>query len=91
MLTKTDKKEIVLLMSGAIEELVLPRFDEIDKRFDNVENRLDKVESDISIIKEDLSDVQLTVNRIETLQRSELNRVDDHEVRIGKLEKTKIA
>lgn len=87
MLTKTDKKDIALITAEAIETLVLPHFDSIDKRFDKVGNRLDNIEGDISIIKDDLSDVQLTANRIEALQRSELDRADDHELRIGKLEK----
>jgi hypothetical protein len=72
-LTKEDKKDMVMIVNGTIEALVLPHFDEI-------ENRLEKVE-------EDLSDVQSTVNRMEMLQRSELSRVDDHDRRIGKLEK----
>ena len=72
-LTKTDKKDIIMIVNGAIEELVLPRFDSVEK--------------DIVEIKEDLADVQFTVNRIETLQKSELNHVDDHEIRIGKIEK----
>ena len=72
-LTKEDKKDMIMIVNGAIETLILPRFDDI-------ENRLDKVE-------EDLQDVKHTVNRIETLQMAELNRVDDHEIRIGKLEK----
>jgi len=74
-LTKEDKKEIVGLMSEAIEVLVLPKFDEIDRRFDKIE--------------EDVSDVQRTLNRMETLQRSELNRTNNHEVRISKLEKVR--
>jgi len=69
MLTKNDKKEIVLLTSEAIEQLVLPRFDELRNE-----------------IKSDIQDVQLTVNRFETLQKHELDRADDHEVRLGKLE-----
>jgi len=82
-LAKQDKKDIALMMGEAIEELILPRFNEIDKRFD-------KVEADIKEVKEDLEDVKLTVNRIETIQRSELNRVDDHELRIGKLEQVHV-
>lgn len=86
-LTKTDKKEIVGLMGEAITELVLPKFDEIDKRFDGIEGDMSVIKEDITILKEDLQDVKFTVGRIETLQRSELDRVDDHEVRIIKLEK----
>jgi hypothetical protein len=74
-LSKEDKKEIVGLMSEAIEILVLPKFDEIDRRFDKIE--------------EDVTDVQVTLNRMEILQRAELNRVDNHEVRISKLEKVR--
>jgi hypothetical protein len=62
-------------MSEAIEILVLPKFDEIDRRFDKIE--------------EDVTDVQVTLNRMEILQRAELNRVDNHEVRISKLEKVR--
>jgi hypothetical protein len=47
---------------------------------------LDKILIKLDEHAADMEDVKLTVNRIETLQRSELNRVDDHEIRIGKLE-----
>ena len=79
-LTKEDKKEIILLMGEALQELVLPQLGEIKED-------ISVLKQDVSNIKEDLSDIQRTANRIETLQRSELNRVDNHEMRIGKLEK----
>lgn len=75
-LTKEDKKEIVVLMSEAIEVLVLPHIDEI--------------KTDIKDIKENIEDLQRTTNRIEMRQIAEGERVDNHEVRIGKLEKAKI-
>lgn len=74
-LTKEDKKEIVGLMSEAIEVLVLPHIDEIQK--------------DIKEIKGDIQDLQRTTNRIEMRQIAEAERVDDCEIRISKLEKVR--
>lgn len=81
-MTKEDKKEMIGMMSEAIEVLVLPHIDEIKSDIKEIKN-------DIGEMKNDIQDLQLTVNRIEMTQRAELNRVDDHEARITKLEKVR--
>ena len=46
-----------------------------------------KLIENLEKIDDNLDGLNLTTNRIEMLERSELDRVDDHEVRIIKLEK----
>jgi len=86
-LNKNDKTEIVSMMSEAIEVLVLPHVDEIKSDIKEMKEDIKTLKTDVAILKDDVKDLQNTTNRIETLQRSELNRVDDHELRINKLEK----
>ena len=77
MLNKNDEMTIRRISKEtvveAITEVMVPVLDKIMKTQDEHSERL--------------NDIDNTVNRIETLQRSELGRVDDHELRIGKLEK----
>lgn len=57
-LTQDDKKWIKGAITegvvDALNEIVLPRFDEHDKRFDAVEDRLDSLEEDVRVLKEDV-------------------------------------
>lgn len=83
MLTQKDEGKIQDIVKTtvvqAMTEVMMPVLDKIMKTQD--EHTKDIVE-----MKEELSDVHLTANRIETLQKHELNRVDNHGIRIGKLE-----
>ena len=83
MLDKKDEEKVREIVTetvvDALTSVMMPVLNDIlvkqsehDKKFERIEEKLEEID--------------LTVNRIETLQRSELNRVDDHEVRIGKLE-----
>lgn len=81
-LTKEDKNEVNEIVVDAMTTVMMPVLDKILDKLDEHDKRFDKIE-------EDLTDVKLTVNRIETLQMSELNRVDNHEVRISQLEKVR--
>lgn len=93
-LTKNDKQDIRLIFNEGIVELVLPQFDEIRSDIKILKEDMSILKEDVSILKEDMAilkedvkDLQNSTNRIEMLQRSELNRVDNHELRIAKLEK----
>ena len=89
-LTKTDKKEIKEIFNEGLTEVVIPVLDKIINKLDEHTAILEQHSKDISILKGDVTDVQLTVNRIETWQKTEVERVDDHEVRIEKLEKVTV-
>lgn len=57
-LTKDDRQYIQDTIITALEQVVLPRFDEHDKRFDAIEVRLDRIENDIRVLKEDVRILQ---------------------------------
>ena len=46
-LTDEDLSQVRDVAVSAIQELMLPRFEEHDRRFDRIEGRLDEVEADI--------------------------------------------
>lgn len=88
---KVDRfhKETKTIVCDVLEELVLPRLQ-------NIEDDVSVLKNGVSELKEDVHDLQLTTNRIETLQKSELGRADEHtlilnnhEKRFLKLEKSK--
>jgi|GEM_PF-1938226 len=103
MLTKTDKKEVREIVVEAMTDVMMPVLDKIMKTQDEQGRDINDIKEDVSILKEDVSmlkedvsiikedvrDLQLAANRIETLQHHELDRTDDHEIRIIKLEKTR--
>lgn len=47
----TDSERLDLMIKG-ISEVILPRFDYIDRRFDVVDQKLDSIETDVAVIKE---------------------------------------
>jgi len=85
-LTDGDKQDIRQIFNEGITELVLPRFDKVESDIEILKEDVATLKEDVATLKEDVHSLQDTTNRIEMLQRSELDRVDDHEVRIGKLE-----
>ncbi len=68
-LTQDDKKWIKGAITegvvDALNEIVLPRFDEHDKRFDAVEGRLDSLEEDVRTLKDDMRDVKERLGTVE--------------------------
>lgn len=68
-LTQDDKKWIKGAITegvvDALNEIVLPRFDEHDKRFDAVEGRLDSLEEDVRTLKDDMRDVKERLGAVE--------------------------
>jgi len=76
MLDKNDKKEIRIIVTKvvgtALEQVVLPEFEKIGKKL---------AEHD-----EQFVDVHNSLNRIETLAKSEIKYVDDLSKRVVKLE-----
>lgn len=53
-LDKNDKQYIQDTIIAALEQVVLPRFDEIDRRFDEHDRRFDAIEKDLAVVKEDV-------------------------------------
>jgi chromosome segregation ATPase len=51
VVTASEVRDIVV---GAIEALVLPRFDEHDKRFETLEKDMSEVKEDVRVLKEDV-------------------------------------
>ena len=77
MLDKSDKKELKQMMvevvGGALEDVVLPRFDSIEKRLD--------------IIEEDVDTLKDTTTRIELKLNSVVKTQDSHSDQIAKINK----
>lgn len=73
MLDHQDENKIKEIFNEGVTQVMMPVLDKI----------LDKQDEH----SKDIEDVQLTANRIEMRQKAEVERVDDHEIRIGKLEK----
>ncbi len=46
--------------------------------------KIDKIEEDVAVLKEDMKIVKISL-----AQKADISRVDDHEIRITKLEKVK--
>lgn len=93
-LTKSDKQDIRVIFNEGLTEVVIPVLDKILDKLDEHSALLEEhstiLEEHSAILgqhSERLTDIDLTVNRIETRQRAEVERVDGHEVRINKLEK----
>ena len=76
----TQIKDIVTFAVDQSEMRVSGRLDKIEGRLDNVENRLDKVDNRLDSIDGNIEGL------IETNQAF-LDKFQDHEVRICKLEK----
>ena len=88
-LTKQDKKDMKEIVGDAISEDVVPILTKMMETLDQHSVILSKHSVELKELKIGVSNLQATTNRIELMQMSELNRVDDHEVRIVKLEKVK--
>jgi len=82
-LTENDLVNIKDIVEFAIEQSEIRadvKFDKIEKRFDKIDDRLEKVEHRLDHVEEDIECL------IETNQAF-LDKFQDHEVRICKLEK----
>ncbi len=66
------------------------KFAQIHSDLNNVKEDLSSVKNDLSSVNDDLSSVKQTVERIERVQRAEVERVDAHGLDI-KLLKRKLA
>ena len=83
-MTMEDKKEMVELIGGVMEEMIIPRFD--------------KLEEDVSGLKKDVAGLEIRMSGLDGRMENMENRVeierhdrlsvksDDHENRIVKLE-----
>lgn len=75
-----DKKEfqkmIMVGVGQALEDMVLPRFDQIDEKFDQIDEKFEEVRNDISKLERKLD--QVTDHQAEKL--------DDHERRLKLVE-----
>lgn len=92
MLDKDDKKEIKSIVTEsigeALEEIVLPRIQKIEDDFeDHKKENKKQFEAISEKIDTGFTDVNNSLNRIETLVRSEVKYVDVLSGRVTKLEK----
>lgn len=89
MLDKNDKKEIRMIFNEGIQQLVLPILDDIYKNVDGIRaNMVTKKEFEDfkKENQEEHEDMINSINRIETLTKSEIKYVDDLSSRVGALE-----
>lgn len=79
------KKEFTATEVMVLQEDMNHKLDIIVEQFSSMNekmNKIDKIEEDIEILKEDMKIVKLSLT-----QKADISRVDNHEVRISKLEK----
>ncbi len=82
---KRMKKLIIESVGQALEDIVLPRFEQIDVRFDKIEDRLSHLEYNVRLIYEKINDIEERLSRLEENYRA------DSEVLYNDLEKHKKA
>ncbi len=99
-LDKDDKKEIAQIVGQVVDAKVTPRLKKVEKKLDvtmemcakNTEGitvldeRFEKVDERFEKIDERFNDTDASLNRIETLAKSEIKYVDDLSKRVVKLE-----
>jgi septal ring factor EnvC (AmiA/AmiB activator) len=75
-LTDEDLSQVRDVVVSAIQELVLPRFDEHDQRFEALDSRLARLEADIKATQIDMRQLKSTLGkldgRVEALRFSRL-------------------
>jgi hypothetical protein len=90
-LTKSDLQAIRQIIQDEVKELLEPAIDEVlqltaagfaavDQRFALMDRRLIRLEHD-------MEEVKLTVGRIEMQQRAMAEQLDNHALRLARLEK----
>ena len=85
-MTKEDKKEVGLILGEVLEQMVLPRFQELEDSFkEHKEENKKQFEENL----EQHTEIINSLNRVETLVKSEIKYVDDLSGRVLKLEKSK--
>lgn len=85
-LTKDDKSWIRDTIIDALEEVVLPRFDEHDRRFDERDKRFDALERDIAEIKADVANLHADVRALRDDMRDVKQRLGNLEGQVQALE-----
>ncbi|MFZ2202694.1 MAG: hypothetical protein WAV56_04885 [Microgenomates group bacterium] len=87
VLTKADKdwitKAILMGTGDALEAVVFPKFESIDKKFENLDDKLEDMSGQIGSNTEAIARIERKLDRVTDHQAEVL---DNHEKRIGKLE-----
>lgn len=65
-LTEDDLSQVRDVVASAIQELVLPRFDEHDRRFDQQDTPFEAFESRLAQLKADIKAVQIDMRQVKS-------------------------
>lgn len=79
-LTDEDITQVRDVVVSALQELILPRFDEHDQRFDAIEQDLRQVKEDVRVLKEDVAVLKEDVRVLKDDMREakgSLSRLED--------------
>lgn len=101
-MTEQDKKDIIHLFNEGFEQVVLPHIVEMKEDITGMKKELSDVKTEQSSMraeqssmkeqqssmKQDIRDIKETVGRIERRQEAEQTMLDNHDVRLTRLEKT---
>jgi len=85
-LDKDDKKEIAQIVGQVVDAKVTPRLKKVEKKLDVTMEMCAKNTEGITVLDERFNDTDASLNRIETLAKSEIKYVDDLSKRVVKLE-----
>lgn len=87
---KIVEKTTVKVVVEALEKIILPKFDDVDKRFDNIEGRLETVEERLEIVEDTTTRTELKLNSVIKRQDSQgdqiikINQVLKLESKVGR-------
>ena len=82
-----DKKELRLMMCDVLEQIVLPKFDELenkmDGKFKKVDEKLDNIEERLETVEDTTTRIELKLNSVVARQDEQGDEIKDIKQVIG--------
>ena len=74
---------VMVGVGQALEEIVLPRFDQIDEKFALIDKKFEKIDENFEEVRNDISRIDRKLDQVTDHQAEKL---DDHEKRLRLVE-----
>lgn len=85
-LSDSDKKDVRDIVVGALETIVLPRFDQQDTRMDGLDTRMDGLESRMGKMESRMDKIELRLDTVESHLRDTSEDVRQIKQKLERLE-----